>query len=77
MLCNPFDMESIKAAMVTAVAGLREHPERMRDRMQHMHAHVLEYDVARWAQSFLSNLDRFGSEELNLSNFAAGSGERP
>lgn len=77
VLCNPFDMESIKTAMVTAVAGLREHPERMRDRMQHMHAHVLEYDVARWAQSFLSNLDRFSSDELNPSKFTPGSGERP
>ena len=63
--------------MVTAVGGLCGHPERMRDRMQHMHAHVLEYDVARWAQSFLSNLDRFSSDELNPSKFTPGSGERP
>ena len=59
VLCNPFDMESIKTAMVTAATGLREHPERMRERMQHMHEHVLEYDVARWAQTFLTSLDEF------------------
>lgn len=59
VLCNPFDMESIKTAMVTAATGLREHPDRMRDRMQHMHEHVLEYDVARWAQTFLTSLDEF------------------
>ena len=59
VLCNPFDMESIKAAMVTAATGLRDHPERMSQRMQQMHEHVQEFDVAHWAQSFLSNLDDF------------------
>ena len=59
VLCNPFDLESIKAAMVSAATGLRDHPERMYHRMQQMHRHVQDYDVARWAQSFLSNLDDF------------------
>jgi len=53
-LCNPFDMESLKRALLTAVQGA---PEVMRERMLAMHAQVLEYDVDRWAEAFLSALE--------------------
>ena len=53
-LCNPFDMESLTRALLTAVQGA---PEVMRERMLAMHAQVLEYDVDRWAEAFLSALE--------------------
>src|SRR5699024_751783 len=53
-LCNPFDMESIKRALLQAVQGA---PEVMRERMLAMHAQVSEYDVDRWAEAFLSALE--------------------
>ena len=55
-LCNPFDLESIKRALATAVTGLAQHPEVMRERMLAMHRQVLDHDVNRWAESFLTAL---------------------
>lgn len=53
-LCNPFDVESVKGAIMGAVdkQGSRE----AGDAMLTMNAHVLEHDVARWADSFLEAL---------------------
>ena len=48
-LCNPFDLESIQQAILAAVAGDRE-------AMLAMHARVMEFDVARWARTFLEAL---------------------
>ena len=48
-LCNPFDLESVKAAIMDATDP---DPARMR----HMHDWVMEHDVAAWAQSFLEEL---------------------
>ena len=56
-LCNPFDLESIKRALATAVTGLAQHPEVMRERMLAMHRQVREHDVTRWADSFLTALE--------------------
>ena len=53
-LCNPFDMESIKRALLQAVQGA---PDVMRERMLAMHAQVSEYDVDHWAEAFLSALE--------------------
>ena len=48
-LCNPFDLESIKEAILEAT---NPDPARMRQ----MHDWVLEHDVAAWAKSFLEEL---------------------
>ena len=48
-LCNPFDLESIKEAILAATDP---DPARMR----HMHDWVMEHDVAAWAKSFLEEL---------------------
>ncbi|WP_297850828.1 trehalose-6-phosphate synthase [uncultured Corynebacterium sp.] len=53
-LCNPFDVESVKEAIVGAVD--KQGSQAARDAMLAMHAHVAEHDVARWADSFLSAL---------------------
>ena len=48
-LCNPFDLESVKDAIMAAT---EPDPTRMR----HMHDWVMEHDVTAWAQSFLEQL---------------------
>ena len=48
-LCNPFDLESVKDAIMAAT---EPEPTRMR----HMHDWVMEHDVTAWAQSFLEQL---------------------
>ena len=48
-ICNPFDLESIKSAIMEAT---EPDPERMR----RMHAWVMEHDVDAWAKSFLEAL---------------------
>ena len=48
-LCNPFDLGSVKAAIVAAT---NPDPARMRA----MHDWVMEHDVTRWAQDFLEAL---------------------
>ncbi|NLF90374.1 MAG: trehalose-6-phosphate synthase [Corynebacterium marinum] len=56
-LCNPFDLESIKRALLTAVQGLAGAPEATAERMLAMHRQVAEYDVNRWADAFLTSLE--------------------
>ena len=48
-LCNPFDLESVKQAIVEAMAP---DPARMRA----MHDWVVEHDVEHWARGFLEAL---------------------
>lgn len=57
-LCNPFDLESIKRALLTAVQGLETTPELMAERMTAMYAQVRDHDVDRWASNFLSALEK-------------------
>ncbi|GAB3945683.1 alpha,alpha-trehalose-phosphate synthase (UDP-forming) [Corynebacterium tapiri] len=57
-LCNPFDMESAKQAIVQAVQGLKRTPEVTAERMRAMHAQVIEHDVDLWAQAFLDSLKK-------------------
>ncbi len=56
-LCNPFDIESIKRALRSAVQGLRTQPEELARRMAAMHHQVQTHDVNLWATSFLSSLE--------------------
>lgn len=55
-LCNPFDLESIKRAMLNAVRSLDNEPDVMAERMRTMHTQVLDHGVDLWAQSFLRSL---------------------
>ena len=48
-LCNPFDLESIEQAILSALGGDA-------NAMRAMHARVTEHDVARWARTFLEAL---------------------
>ena len=57
-LCNPFDIESIKRALLSAVKALEESPETMRERMTAMNEQVCEHDIALWSQSFLGALEQ-------------------
>ena len=57
-LCNPFDIESIKRALLSAVKALEESPETMHERMTAMNEQVREHDIALWSQSFLGALDQ-------------------
>lgn len=57
-LCNPFDIESIKRALLSAVKALEESPETMRERMTAMNEQVRKHDIALWSQSFLGALDQ-------------------
>ena len=56
-LCNPFDIESIKRALLSAIKGLDESPDIMRERMAAMNSQVREHDIALWSRSFLGALD--------------------
>lgn len=53
-LCNPFNIEAMKGAIMAAVEA--QGTAEARDAMTAMNAHVLEHDVARWADSFLDAL---------------------
>ncbi|HCT9179959.1 TPA: trehalose-6-phosphate synthase [Corynebacterium aurimucosum] len=57
-LCNPFDIESIKRTLLSAVKALEESPETMRERMTAMNEQVRQHDIALWSQSFLGALDQ-------------------
>lgn len=57
-LCNPFDIESIKRALLSAVKALEESPDTMRERMTEMNEQVRRHDIALWSQSFLGALDQ-------------------
>ncbi|MDO5032411.1 trehalose-6-phosphate synthase [Corynebacterium sp.] len=56
-LCNPFDIESVKRALLSTIKALDEQPEMMAERMRAMHQQVLDNDVDRWSQSFLGALE--------------------
>lgn len=51
-LCNPYDLESVKRAVVTAVDALAEYPDTARERMLSLHEQVRSHDVHLWASSF-------------------------
>lgn len=51
-LCNPFDLESIKRAINTAVQALAQTPAAARERMRELHEQVRAHDVHLWASSF-------------------------
>jgi trehalose-6-phosphate synthase len=51
---NPYDVDSVAETMHTAL--LLPGPERRR-RMHALRSQVLEHDVHRWANAFLSALD--------------------
>ena len=54
-LVNPYDINGMKAALMEA---FRAEPRETRRRMRAMRKTVVEKDVARWAQSFLTALDQ-------------------
>mgnify|MGYP002652551214 FL=1 len=62
-LCNPFDIESVKAALLNALTALDDAPSAMSQRMLTMHQQVTEHDVQLWSQSFLSCLRHADAEE--------------
>ncbi|WP_264674000.1 alpha,alpha-trehalose-phosphate synthase (UDP-forming) [Planctomonas psychrotolerans] len=53
LLVNPHDIDGLKDAMVRAVEMPRREQQK---RMRAMRKRVFEYDVARWSDSFLSEL---------------------
>lgn len=63
-LCNPYDLESVKRAIMAAAnsTSLAADPlddaarADARDRMRRMHAQVRDHDVDLWAESFLREL---------------------
>lgn len=55
LLINPHDVESTKAAIMRAIDM---EPREGRRRMRALRRRVLENDVARWAQRFLSTLEQ-------------------
>ena len=59
-LCNPFDIDSIKRALLGAVRGFQREPEAMAERMTAMHEQVTGHDVDLWASSFLDCMSEAG-----------------
>jgi trehalose 6-phosphate synthase len=59
-LVNPHDIEGLKDAIVRAATIT---PRDARRRMRTMRRRVREFDVAHWAQTFLTALDRAPSNE--------------
>jgi trehalose-6-phosphate synthase len=59
-LVNPHDIEGLKNAIVRAATVT---PQEARRRMRSMRRRVREYDVARWAASFLDTLGRAPTED--------------
>jgi trehalose-6-phosphate synthase len=57
---NPHDIEGLKNAIVRAATVT---PQEARRRMRSMRRRVREYDVARWAASFLDTLGRAPTED--------------
>lgn len=55
-LCNPFDSDSTKRAILNAVRSLELDPTTTAERMSIMHAQVKAHDVNLWAQSFTTGL---------------------
>ena len=62
-LCNPFDIESVKAALLNALKALDDAPSTMTHRMLTMHQQVTEHDVQLWSQSFLGCLRQVEEQE--------------
>ncbi|CQD08169.1 alpha,alpha-trehalose-phosphate synthase (UDP-forming) [Corynebacterium striatum] len=56
-LCNPFDIESIKRALLSALKALDDAPDTMRQRMLDLHEQVISHDVNVWSRAFLGALD--------------------
>ena len=67
-LCNPFDIESVKRALLNAVQGLSSMPEVMAERMAQMHDQVTNNDVDRWSGSFLQALADTGRANHEVSS---------
>lgn len=55
-LCNPFDLESVKRAVLNAIWDLADAPENTRERMLALHEQVTTHDVDLWANAFLDCL---------------------
>lgn len=62
-LCNAFDIESVKRALLTALKALEDQPETMEERMLAMHEQVRTHDVNLWSESFLRELSRSGTPD--------------
>jgi len=62
-LCNPFDIESVKAALLNALKALDDAPSTMTQRMLTMHQQVTEHDVQLWSQAFLGCLRQAEEQE--------------
>jgi trehalose 6-phosphate synthase len=52
-LVNPYSLESVKEAIMTAIGTTDIDRHR---RMSAMRRHLMEHDVARWARDFLDTL---------------------
>jgi trehalose 6-phosphate synthase len=52
-LVNPYSLESVKEAIMTAIGTTPADRER---RMRQMRAHLMQHDVTRWARGFLDAL---------------------
>lgn len=57
-LTNPHDLESIKRQLHAAITDVESDSEDARQRMQLLHAQVMEHDVNLWATSFLNSLEK-------------------
>lgn len=68
---NPHDIDGLKDAIVQAIEMPAE--ERSR-RMRSMRKRVIEYDVARWSDTFLTAL-RESSDQVRAAALGAGAGE--
>lgn len=62
-LCNPFDIESAKRQLLSAVYTLDQDPEEAKRRMIAMNQQVAEHDVAAWAAAFTRCLDAAGARK--------------
>jgi trehalose 6-phosphate synthase len=54
-LVNPYDIDGMKQAMLTATQAA---PTELARRMRSMRRHVIDYDVDRWAHEFLESLEK-------------------
>lgn len=55
-MCNPFDLEAVKRAIVRAARDLTAVPEETSRRMRAMNEQVRTHDVNLWASAFLNSL---------------------
>ena len=61
-LCNPYDIEGVKDAIMSA---LTDSDEERRRRMRALRRQVLTHDVNRWAHSFLNALPENSTPKVN------------